>query len=571
MRGMIFKLYELARSSNFDGRPSLHPERKGQLNKSPLKNWVEKHGGLPTYINSIATALLRENPGWSVSRAIATAVNAVKKMCATGTAWNGNVKVSKAVRAAACTALASWERKKASAKTTSDDRIDDAIIEAGEDDVRVQFAEMRKARRSEGKEIPESLHLSDEEYMMHVMELDLSEESGEGVNMDGERWLQLAEQALAEQASLRLPVFQLAAEAQQVGDSDEFEKEILRATAFNYKGSRVEITPEMLEATVQNFENSALDYVPFQFVTDENKHSDDPRLTGGTITRLRLADDGKSLRARIKLNETAKQIVSGNPKFGVSVKLHPNYFDEANEKYYGPTLMHVAGTHRPRLKELAAWTPIKASVDDEDITIDLSDGEFEGYDLSVDDGDKKGGDSDMKINTNNGEIELSDDVIKELAESQVFQGVIEAAVTSRTKELSDENKTLRERMDNQAAKTYKQAVELAVESYATKGVKKPVRDMVTALLLSFDADEAEETIELSIGEGDNAKEETLSKWELATRILEECEGQVDLSAETGSSEDDEAASGGRLTGEKRARAVSGLADLARKNRNAVQQ
>lgn len=30
--------------------PHLHPERKGRLNKSPKKNWVEKSGGLPTYI-----------------------------------------------------------------------------------------------------------------------------------------------------------------------------------------------------------------------------------------------------------------------------------------------------------------------------------------------------------------------------------------------------------------------------------------------------------------------------------------------------------------------------------------
>lgn len=44
-----FTIIELA-GGNFDGKPSLHPERKGQLNKSPLKNWVEKNGGLPTYI-----------------------------------------------------------------------------------------------------------------------------------------------------------------------------------------------------------------------------------------------------------------------------------------------------------------------------------------------------------------------------------------------------------------------------------------------------------------------------------------------------------------------------------------
>jgi hypothetical protein len=33
---------ELARKrSNFDKKPSIHPERKGMLNRSKLKNWVK--------------------------------------------------------------------------------------------------------------------------------------------------------------------------------------------------------------------------------------------------------------------------------------------------------------------------------------------------------------------------------------------------------------------------------------------------------------------------------------------------------------------------------------------------
>lgn len=50
------------------------------------------------------------------SRAIAVAVNTVKKWCATGRAHNlrGNPKLSPAVRAAACAAVAHWNAKKAS-------------------------------------------------------------------------------------------------------------------------------------------------------------------------------------------------------------------------------------------------------------------------------------------------------------------------------------------------------------------------------------------------------------------------------------------------------------------------
>src|SRR5215213_7216085 len=126
------EVLELARKrSNFDKIPSLHPERKGQLNRSKLKNWVEKNGGLPTYINSIATALLRSKPTWSISRVIATAVNMVKRMCAGGSTAIVK-KVGKAVRAAACAAVASWERKKAAASEEVDTLTIELARESGE-------------------------------------------------------------------------------------------------------------------------------------------------------------------------------------------------------------------------------------------------------------------------------------------------------------------------------------------------------------------------------------------------------------------------------------------------------
>lgn len=100
------------------GVPALHPERKGQLNRSPKKNWVEARGGLPAYVNSVATAL--ERGGMTRSRAIATAVNTIKQACATGL-WGGQKrKISPAIQAAACKAAAQWEALKVSASIPSD-------------------------------------------------------------------------------------------------------------------------------------------------------------------------------------------------------------------------------------------------------------------------------------------------------------------------------------------------------------------------------------------------------------------------------------------------------------------
>lgn len=77
-----------------------------------LANWVSKAGGLPKYIKRIAEHLKKK--GMDTSRAIATAINAAKKMCSTGdTNWPGSQQVNAGSRAEACSAVAEWEAKKA--------------------------------------------------------------------------------------------------------------------------------------------------------------------------------------------------------------------------------------------------------------------------------------------------------------------------------------------------------------------------------------------------------------------------------------------------------------------------
>lgn len=70
-------------------------------------NWVEKAGGLPDFIERIAKHLHYEK-AMSISHAIATAVSQCKKNCAKGNAQ-------------ACSAIAEWEKKKASSRVTATD------------------------------------------------------------------------------------------------------------------------------------------------------------------------------------------------------------------------------------------------------------------------------------------------------------------------------------------------------------------------------------------------------------------------------------------------------------------
>lgn len=77
-----------------------------------MSNWVERTGGLPSYIKRISKHLRQK--GYTESQSIAIAVNAAKRMCASGDLnFKGLQSVNAGSRAEACAAVASWEAKKA--------------------------------------------------------------------------------------------------------------------------------------------------------------------------------------------------------------------------------------------------------------------------------------------------------------------------------------------------------------------------------------------------------------------------------------------------------------------------
>lgn len=86
-------------------------ELAGRLDWSPKSNWVEREGGLPKFIEDIALALIRDH-GFSRSRAIATAINRVKRWARGGDGVKADT-VTKSLKA-----LAAWEllKKKAAAR-----------------------------------------------------------------------------------------------------------------------------------------------------------------------------------------------------------------------------------------------------------------------------------------------------------------------------------------------------------------------------------------------------------------------------------------------------------------------
>jgi len=81
----------------------------GKLDRSPKKNWVEKHGGLPKYIEEVADSIHRKR-GKTISQAIQLAIGAIKNWA------HGKGDVDPDTRAKAVAALAQWTALKAKAK-----------------------------------------------------------------------------------------------------------------------------------------------------------------------------------------------------------------------------------------------------------------------------------------------------------------------------------------------------------------------------------------------------------------------------------------------------------------------
>jgi hypothetical protein len=108
-------------------------------------NWVERAGGLPSYIERIAKHLHYER-GFSISRAIASAVNTVKRWARMGKVAKygdpNNKHVSPKTVALAAKAVAEWEAKKAKGKINLSD-VEEFIIDLTDisDEFAIELAE----------------------------------------------------------------------------------------------------------------------------------------------------------------------------------------------------------------------------------------------------------------------------------------------------------------------------------------------------------------------------------------------------------------------------------------------
>lgn len=118
-----------------------------ELTETFARNWIEQQGGLPRWIRRAADHVMRANPGWTEGRAIATAVNAAKRMCTTGdTNWPGKQQVSAGSQAEACDAVARWDEMRAAAAAAAESPAGSVLFSEaplGDDPARLEDEEER--------------------------------------------------------------------------------------------------------------------------------------------------------------------------------------------------------------------------------------------------------------------------------------------------------------------------------------------------------------------------------------------------------------------------------------------
>jgi hypothetical protein len=160
-------------------------------------------------------------------------------------------------------------------------------------------------------------------------------------------------------------------------------KKILPVGDVEYKGRILKFTRDYLGRLVNAYNARAYDQVPFQLADAANTHTNDPERTRGEITGMELGDDGLYVTA--KVNEAGEQVLTANPKLGVSARIVEDYARSDGQRFPA-AIQHVLGTLDPRIPGLGAWTAIEAANPVADQVVDLSASSFAGEELTPDGG-----------------------------------------------------------------------------------------------------------------------------------------------------------------------------------------
>jgi hypothetical protein len=300
-------------------------------------------------------------------------------------------------------------------------------------------------------------------------------------------------------------------------------KQILPKGKFNYKGETIDF--DAIGKSVKTaFDAKAMDQVAFQLADAGNNHNFDPKNYRGDVQKIELTEDGVYATFDFSKFPDMQEMVSKNPKFGVSARI------ERDNKEHPYVFSHILGTLNPRVKGMKPWEKLELSVTDENADVtDLTD-----IDLA------NGGENVTEKKTaTDATVTLTADEVVAFRKFVADQAAIDAALggvkLSDGSDDKNEDDPAIKLANETAANALKLAQESQIELATTRWEKLEgdlTREGVPPVALSKAAELMKlpkgSSIELSKPDG-----EKLDAQAVVLSILESLKGTIDLSAGSG--------------------------------------
>lgn len=321
-----------------------------------------------------------------------------------------------------------------------------------------------------------------------------------------------------------------------------YQKQVIPFGTFGYKGSTFTIDENWADEAIRAFNDKALDLVPFAFADENNSHHVDDRPDRFAGEVIGLTKTAEGIDAIIKpTNESAKVIDDTDHKLGVSIRFTEPYVREADGKSWPVAIDQVLGTLSPRITGMKPWQEIVLSnVANPNDVQDASDGEWTVAQPNNDNPvtltqqeyawlkkQMEAGPNDLATDKDvaiTGEEDLPD-ILKQVEDlAKQYENVDnndndndkpkQAVGLSNDRRIVELSAQVAESKFDRDALMWKQA-----------GVPPAIIELARPVLSSWD--------EVKVVTLSNNQESTVDARTVVRKILDECKGTIDLSAEKG--------------------------------------
>lgn len=146
------------------------------------------------------------------------------------------------------------------------------------------------------------------------------------------------------------------AQATVTEDKKVFWKQILPRDEITYEGTKINFDDTYMSEVIDSFKRGALPQVPLQLADKDNSHTMAVERQGGVITDLRREQSGESpgLYAKIEASKPMARLIKQYPKIGVSCRIRPDH-TRVDGEHFDQTLVHVLATNDPKVVKLSDW------------------------------------------------------------------------------------------------------------------------------------------------------------------------------------------------------------------------